>query len=458
MTAVPITPLDHWIRRRIGADRGRPLTRTVLASYQLQALNRTIDHARRSSPFYRTHLAGLSRDSLTGLDRLADLPFTTAADLRRDPMAFVCVSQSEIARVVTMESSGTSGRPKRIFFTAADLERTVDFFHHGMSTLVHPGQRVMILLPGERPGSVGDLLVRGLARMAVDGIVHGPVSDPPAAIAAAVAAGVDSLVGIPAQVLAMAGHARGKALTGRIRTVLLSTDYVPAAIVGRLQRVWGCRVFRHYGMTEMGLGGGVECAARDGYHLREADLLVEIVDPQSGRPLPDGCSGEIVVTTLTREGMPLIRYRTGDLAAFRIDSCPCGTALKTLDAVRGRLDGPVSLPGGGILSIGELDEALFGVEALLDYGVEMTDGENVDRLRLRIACEREASFAAAARQVQLAVAAVPAIAASMAAGRLRVDIEPAASPAKVSDGRGKRRISDRRERKIIDEYAHTNGL
>ncbi len=79
------------------------------------------------------------------------------------------------------------------------------------------------------------------------------------------------------------------------RTILLSTDYVPAAIVDVLENIWGCKVFNHYGTTEMGLGGGVECEAYRGYHLHEADMLFEIVNPETGEPVPDGEYGEVVL-------------------------------------------------------------------------------------------------------------------------------------------------------------------
>ena len=110
--------------------------------------------------------------------------------------------------------------------------------------------------------------------------------------------------------------------------MLLSTDQAPAPLVAAIEQAWGCRVFDHYGTTETGLGGGVECEAHDGLHLREADLLFEVVEPATGRSLPDGEEGEIVFTTLTREAMPLIRYRTGDLGrllpgrALRLGAAP----------------------------------------------------------------------------------------------------------------------------------------
>ena len=445
MTAVPITPLEGWIRGKIGLDPQRPLTRQALKRHQLGALNRTIAHVRRRSPFYQAHLAGLPPAPLNDLSGLIDLPFTTAEDLRRDPLAFVCVSQSEIARVVTMESSGTTGRPKRLFFSDADLELTTDFFHHGMSTLVEPGQRVLILMPGQRPGSVGDLLVEGLARMNVTGIIHGPVQDALAANAAVIGEKIDSLVGIPVQVLAMACAPGARRLAGRIKSVLLSTDYVPAAIVRRIEAAWNCRVFNHYGMTEMGLGGGVACAAHAGYHLREADLLAEIVDPRTGGPVPDGQTGELVVTTLTRQGMPLIRYRSGDLAAFRMAPCRCGTVLKTLGEVQGRVAGVVPI-GSARIRLGEVDEALFGVESILDFALEIDAPDAVDRLTLRIHPRPGLPFAPVADAAETALLQIPAIAGAGADGRLRVRVQPASAPRAASPGSIKRRIHDQRER------------
>ena len=118
----------------------------------------------------------------------------------------------------------------------------------------------------------------------------------------------------------------------------------PAAIVKGLQEIWDCAVYNHYGTTEMGLGGGVECAARRGYHLREADLYFEIIDPLTGGILEDERRyGEIVVTTLTRHGMPLIRYRTGDRSRFIPGNCLCGTLLNTLEKVSGRFGGLIHL-------------------------------------------------------------------------------------------------------------------
>jgi phenylacetate-CoA ligase len=180
--------------------------------------------------------------------------------VRERPLALLCVSQSEIERVVTLDTSGTSGAPKRLYFTAADQELTRDFFHVGMSTFTAPGDRVLILLPCERPGSVGDLLSQALARLGATGIRHGLVTDVSQSLAALHDEQATSVVGVPVQVLALVRAAAAAQFPRpRLKSVLLTTDYVPPAITRAVESAWNCTVYNHYGMTEMGLGGGVEC-------------------------------------------------------------------------------------------------------------------------------------------------------------------------------------------------------
>ncbi len=333
------TPLESWIADKI-VGCGGYLTESHIRDYQLERLRETLDYVTEKSPFYRRSLGRFAAKNLSNLSELSRLPFTTAQDLRDHGPQFLCVSQSEIERVITPRIPGATEQPIRTCLTQDDLESTIEFFHHGMTSLVEPGQKALILMPGERPGSVGDLLRRALQRSNVQGIVHGVVEDPSKVVREIVRRRIDCLVGIPVEVLSIARHPDAQEIPpGRIQSVLLSADcristYIPSAIVEELRRVWGCAVFNHYGTSEMGFGGGVECEAHFGRHLREADMWFEIVDPDSGGPLPDGELGEVVFTTLTRKGMPLIRYRTSDLARFLTEPCPCGTVLRTLERSR----------------------------------------------------------------------------------------------------------------------------
>lgn len=368
------TPLESWIRRKIGVGVGASGSNLVkaLEKYQIQRINETIEYARRNTGFYRSHLAAVDTP-LSSLTDIASIPFTESSDISNNPFGFLAVNQNEVARIVTLRTSGSTGDAKRLFFTEADLQLTIDFFHHGMSTLVNPGERVAVLLPGEKPDSVGDLLRRGLQRMDVNVLPYGPVSDPIHAARTIGEFRADCLVGIPTQVLAIARSAAA-ARVECVRNILLSTDYVPKAIARFLNERWGCSVFNHYGMTEMGLGGGVDCQALNGYHLREADLYFEIVDHFTGKPSADGVIGEVVFTTLTRQGMPLIRYKTGDIAAMIPERCLCGTSLGRMDWVQGRWAGAIEL-GDGMLLLSELDEVLFSFPGLLDYKATLSGNQ-----------------------------------------------------------------------------------
>jgi hypothetical protein len=192
------------------------------------------------------------------------------------------------------------------------------------------------------------------------------------------------------------------------------------------EEAWGCRVFNHYGMTEMGLGGGVECAALAGYHLREADLLFEVVDPESGEVLPEGEEGEVVFTTLTRRGMPLIRYRTGDIARFIPEPCPCGTVLKRLSPVKDRVQGRIVLTGGGFLSMSVLDEVLFAVKGVANFKAAISNENNRDRLEITVQAAGKAPGNISAL-IEQALYSVPVISHNSRQGKLilaPVRVEP----------------------------------
>jgi len=441
-----ITPLERWIVERTGANGAR-LSREQIDAWRLCRLRETIDRAKARSPFYRERLAGISTLDLASHGDLAKLPFTTAEDIRRQPLRFLCVSQSEVSRVVTLQTSGTTGEPKRIFFTADDQERTIDFFHHGMSTLAGPGDRVLILLPGALPGSVGDLLAQGLLRLGAVGVPHGFVRNASDTLDVMERERIDALVGIPVQVLKLARSSAGKAAP---KNVLLSADHVPDVVSKELGRIWGCGVYTHYGMTEMGFGGGVECEAGNGYHLREADLYVEIADPVTGSPVMDGETGEVVFTTLTRRAMPLIRYRTGDVSRFIPDPCPCGTVLKTLARVKNRLQS-IRPPARGIaLRMADLDEAIFAIEGVLDFSASLSREQGPDRLRIEaevMGSDSRKTLSA----IEKALKAVTVIRSALREGALVLDVSLLPGGQAAAKDAAKRVLLDSRDGNRLDD-------
>jgi len=372
-----ITPLQEWIARKIGIPRGGGLDLGILHDHQLNLLQKTLGLAKSNSPFYQAHLRDVHVQDLKSMADIARLPFTFPRDVADSGLQMVCVSQSEIARVVTLQTSGSTGNPKRVYFTREDLELTADFFAHGMKALVKPGQKVMVLMPGPNLGSVGERVSTGLKRIGCSAVVHGLVEDPNQVIEKINDLAIDCLIGLPVQVLSLARWP-GKIAPGRIKNVLLSGDYLAQSITDAIQRAWDCPVFNHYGMTETGLGGGVECQALQGCHVREADLFLEIVDKQ-GKAVPDGQPGEVVLTTLTRTGMPLIRYRTGDISCFLTSRCACGSPLKRLDRLQGR---SVYRVNGIELRLEEMDEVLFTLEDIVDFEVSIEKQQNKYLLNL----------------------------------------------------------------------------
>ena len=379
------TQFESWISEKISGLRGQLLTPEGIRRYQLQKLRTVVDYVLEKSPFYRERLSGLPSDSLSDPEDLSSFPFTTIQDLHKYWTRFLCVSQTQVERVVTIRHPQARDQFRRFFFSGADLELTVDFFYHGMMAIAKPGQRVLILLTGDKPGSAGDLLTKALRRAGVHGIVDGIVMYPEVTIREIVQQKIDCLVGIPTQVLALARREDvGKIPAGQIKSILLAGDYASAAVVNELKRVWGAKVFTAYTPTAMGYAGGVECEALSGYHLCEADHYYEIVDPISGMTKAPGESGEIVVTTLTRTAMPLIRYRTGDMSRFLPGPCRCGTELRRMDRVRGRAPDMVRLLSGDWLGIEDIDDVLFPLGGIVNYYATLTRYHKLDRLEVVI--------------------------------------------------------------------------
>ena len=207
--------------------------------------------------------------------------------------------------------------------------------------MLGPSDVFLILMPCERPGSVGDLVRIGVERIGAKTVPFGP---PPSGgsgdggiLGLMRKEGVTSMLATASTALRLSEASRSDpCITGNMRTLLLSAEYVPPGSKAAIEANWGAEAFEHYGMTEMGLGGAMSCEARQGYHPREADLLFEIIDPATGAALGEGERGEVVFTTLTREAMPLIRYRTGDFSRWLPGRCPCGSLLKWLGRVEDR--------------------------------------------------------------------------------------------------------------------------
>lgn len=348
------SPLDAWVWNQTGltsAPDPESLTR-----WQMEQAVKTIETARGNSPFYREHLAGVNTDRILKENSLTGVPFTDGATLSREGMRMLCTDIGSVARVRSMPTSGSTGAPKRVWFTQEDLARTADFFAVGMSQIAPSGKPVAIMMSDDKPGSIASLLREGLARIGVDSVIHGGIRDLQNAYEAA--AGAGCLVGVPAEIFYLCR----KYPLLRPGGVLLSADYIPPAALRAISETWECPVYTHYGLTETCYGLAVQCGAREGQHLRAADYLVEIISPDSEQRLPPGIEGEIVLTSLQPRALPLVRYRTGDMGSLLAEPCTCGSTFPRLGMVRGRLENlRNSVP------IHRLDDVLYGEPGLAGY-------------------------------------------------------------------------------------------
>lgn len=356
-----ISPVEKWVAERTGLREN--LSLETLKNWQFEKLKVLIQYASENTKFYQEKLH-LTND-------ITELPFISPSDIAADPFAFLAIPQSFVARVTTLANSGTTLLKKRIFFSNTDLEKTVDFFAAGMSTMVSKGDHAQILISNRTENSLGSLLKESLTRIGVTSEISGVIKTVTSAIEASRDA--DCLIGMPAEILYMSRTAPDL----RPKSVLLTADYVPQSIIDSIKGTWKCNVFTHYGHTEFGFGCAVDCEHHNGHHLRDANLIVEIIDPKTGKLANHGESGEIVITTLSNEAMPLIRYRTGNISRIINTPCGCGSILPRLGRIEGRFESNIAVGGGKTISIHQLDEIIFadpfvrGFDALLS-----TEGES----------------------------------------------------------------------------------
>ena len=327
-----------------------------------QALGLTKEERKRLRPGYRLWI--LTPDRVPELEeKTRNLPFATEEMLTGDRPRLLATEPKDIARIITVSTSGSTGPKKRIYFTDADLQKTADFFTPGMAPMIGAGDRVLVFMRGTGTYSIAGLLSIAVERLGGTVRNYGEVRD--LEDAAKAAENAECLVMMPGDAAALAALYPGL----RPKSVLLSADHISRSAARRVTRAWKCRLFLHWGMTETGYGGAVT-AAPEGPYLFRRDLYAETVDPGSGKRLPAGEMGELVITMPEREGMPLIRYRTGDRAKLSMDA----NGRQVLTDLAGRLSDEVLLPEGQRTSIHSLDELLYEEEDLAWYEAALTNG------------------------------------------------------------------------------------
>ena len=344
--------VDEMICRQEGVAH---LTRQALEQIQMKKLNTLLHREKVRQGFY-AHLP----EKLQSLEELCTLPFTTEEDLAQKGNSMVLVSQSDVQRILSDATSGTTGTPKRVFYTMRDCRTTIELYKAGLGEFVFPGSRTMICMPFSGPYGLGELISTAIEALGATPIKAGIGLTWGALKSILESEQPDTFVGMPVPLLGILEMA-GK---GTLRRCLVSADACADAVTERIEAILGHPLYPHYGSREMGMAGAITCPAHPGLHLRENHILAEIVDEQ-GEPLPVGQEGELVITTIGADAQPLIRYRTGDYTRILPGTCPCGSPTLRLDSVHRK---------GNAATILALDEILFRIPELVDY--RAAHGEN----------------------------------------------------------------------------------
>ena len=339
------TRLDAFIERLEGIDH---LTRENLEELQLQRLNKLLSRARESKGHY-----GSLPEKLDSLDELCKLPFTTPEMMAENPGRYLLTSQGDVAKVISGATSGTTGPAKRVFYTETDTAHTVWLFEAGIGEMLNPGEKCFIAFPFTGPFGLGDLIAKAVENLGGIPVKAGFGQTWGAVLDLIRETKPETYIGFPVVLLSLA-RLWGKNFP--IQRALVSADACPDGVMEELENALGSKLYPHYGSRECGLGGAVTCPAFEGMHLRENHIIPEIIDEQ-GNVLPDGEWGELVLTTIGLEAMPLIRYRTGDFTRI-LPPCPCGGVTRRL-AMVSRQEGEISMEA--------LDSTLFRIPELVDY-------------------------------------------------------------------------------------------
>lgn len=358
--------------------------------YKLWQLKKTVRRVRTKSPFYRRlfEKAGVTEDDLHSLADIAKLPFTFPADLAGTSYSLLCTSQGEVEKPVTFYSSGSTGTKKRIFFSMADIQKILDFLPRGMNTVIGRDEaRVLVFLQNSQGRGIGSILAQSLNAFGMQGWTADLQDSTDDILRATVEHKINVWFG-DAITIYRATRVLEKQADLRslgMQCIFITMSNIPQSMIDYLHSAWGCRVSTHYGLTESGWGLAVDCDVCPGYHYDELDHIVEVVDPETGGPVPEGREGEVVLTNISRDCMPLIRYRTGDIAT--LTRSVCGSHLMTLGHIRRRKEGATEYNGHYIYPA-LFDEVLFSTDGLLDYRIFLEGG----RISLDVEVLDEADF------------------------------------------------------------------
>ncbi len=359
-----------------------------LKALQLERLQKTVRHC-MNSPFYQQKFKelGITPDDIKSLDDVQKLPFTSKEDLRENyPFGLACVPMKDCVRLHS--SSGTTGNPTVVLHTQKDLDewanavarclwmvgsRPEDVFQNSA------GYGMFTAGLGFQYGAekVGMLTVPAAAGNTIRQIKF--IKD----------FGTSVLHAIPSYASRIYEVMKEEGVDPRkdtnLRVLCIGAEPHSEEQRQRIEQNLGVKAYNSYGISEMmGPGVAFECPEQNGLHIWEDYFIVEIIDPVTLKPVPDGELGELVLTTINREAMPLLRYRTRDLTRILPGDCPCGRHHKRLARLQGRSDDMMILKGVNIFPI-QIEKILLGFKELsTDYLITLETKDSNDIMTIEV--------------------------------------------------------------------------
>ncbi|MEJ2071769.1 MAG: phenylacetate--CoA ligase [Syntrophobacterales bacterium] len=364
---------------------------TWLQELQLTRLRDTLRRA-ATSPFYGERLAevGVSAANLRSLEDIQKIPCTTKDDLRARGLDMLTVPLTELVRLHA--SSGTTGQATVIYYTRADLEAWADLLARSMyMTGVRPGDVFQNMMGyGLFTGGLG--FHYGAERLGCLTIPAG-AGNSKRQVQLLQDFHTTAIHIIPSFALYLLNTFAAEGIDPRdlpLRIAFIGAEPHTEDMRRRIEAAYGLKAYNSYGLSEMnGPGVAFECPEQNGMHVWEDAYLLEVLDPQTLKPVPPGVIGELVFTNLTRQGMPLIRYRSRDLASYEDSPCPCGRTARRISRIQGRTDDMIIIKGVNVFPM-QIEQVLLAMpEVHTNYLVELTRENFNDQMVVKVEVQQD---------------------------------------------------------------------
>ncbi len=367
------------------------LSREEMNALQLERLKETVKRVYENVPPYRAKMdeIGLKPEDIRSLDDLKRLPFTTKRDMRDNyPFGLFAVPKDKLLRIHA--SSGTTGKPTVVGYTKNDMDMWTECVSRiaCMGGATEKDVAQICFGYGMFTGALG--LHYGLENIGAT-IVPSSTGNSEKQIMYMKDFETSLLVATPSYALRLAEVAREMGIDPRtdlkVKIGLVGSELLTEAMRAEMHKYWGedMLVTSNYGMSEL-VGPGVsgECEYLEGMHINEDFFLPEIINPETGEVLPEGEKGELVITCIKKEGIPLIRYRTKDITRLNYALCKCGRTTVRMENLSGRSDDMLKIRGVNVFP-SQIEEVIFSVEELGPHYEIIVEREGYsDKLTVRV--------------------------------------------------------------------------